>query len=152
MEGRMTLCNMAIEAGARVGLIAVDDKTIEYVRGRPLAPTGARWEQAVANWKQLRSDPDAHFDKLLEIDAATIEPQVSWGTSPEMVLPIGGRIPDPAAEPDLTRRESITRALKYMGLKPNQPITEIQLDRVFIGSCPNSPLEDFPAAAAGGQA
>jgi 3-isopropylmalate/(R)-2-methylmalate dehydratase large subunit len=148
MEGRMTLCNMAIEAGARVGLIAVDDQTIDYVRGRPLAPTGALWEQAVAYWQQLHSDADAQFDKIVEIDAAGIQPQVSWGTSPEMVLPIDGRIPDPDAERDPRRRESIVRALAYMGLRANQPVTEIRLDRVFIGSCTNSRIEDLRAAAA----
>lgn len=148
MEGRMTLCNMAIEAGARVGLIAVDDQTIEYVRGRPLAPTGALWEQAVASWRQLHSDADAHFDKVVEIEAAEISPQVSWGTSPEMVLPIDGRIPDPDAERDPSRRESIERALEYMGLRAHQPVTEIRLDRVFIGSCTNSRIEDLRAAAA----
>jgi 3-isopropylmalate/(R)-2-methylmalate dehydratase large subunit len=148
MEGRMTLCNMAIEAGARVGLIAVDDQTIEYVRGRPLAPSGALWEQAVASWRQLHSDADAHFDKVVTIDAAEIKPQVSWGTSPEMVLPIDGHIPDPDAERDPRRREAILRALAYMGLRANQPVTEIHLDRVFIGSCTNSRIEDLRAAAA----
>ena len=148
MEGRMTLCNMAIEAGARVGLIAVDDQTIEYVRGRPLAPSGALWEQAVASWRQLHSDADAHFDKVVAIDAAEIKPQVSWGTSPEMVLPIDGHIPDPDAERDPRRREAILRALAYMGLRANQPVTEIHLDRVFIGSCTNSRIEDLRAAAA----
>jgi 3-isopropylmalate/(R)-2-methylmalate dehydratase large subunit len=144
----MTLCNMAIEAGARVGLIAVDDQTIEYVRGRPLAPSGALWEQAVASWRQLHSDADAHFDKVVAIDAAEIKPQVSWGTSPEMVLPIDGHIPDPDAERDPRRREAILRALAYMGLRANQPVTEIHLDRVFIGSCTNSRIEDLRAAAA----
>ncbi|MFZ5655374.1 MAG: 3-isopropylmalate dehydratase large subunit [Pseudomonadota bacterium] len=148
MEGRMTLCNMAIEAGARVGLIGVDDQTIEYVRGRPLAPTGALWDRAVASWRELHSDPDARFDKVVELDAGQIKPQVTWGTSPEMVLPVDGRVPDPAAEPDPTRRESIVRALKYMGLAPNQAITDIRLDRVFIGSCTNSRIEDLRAAAA----
>jgi 3-isopropylmalate dehydratase, large subunit len=148
MEGRMTLCNMAIEAGARVGLIAVDDITIEYVKGRPLAPKGALWDQAVASWRELHSDPDARFDKVVELDAAAIRPQVSWGTSPEMVLPVDARIPDPAAEADPTRRDAIVRALQYMGLQPNQAITDIRLDRVFIGSCTNSRIEDLRAAAA----
>ena len=148
MEGRMTICNMAIEAGARVGLVGVDEKTIEYVRGRPFAPKGADWETAVALWRSLRSDADAVFDTEVVIDAASIKPQVSWGTSPEMVLPVDANVPDPAAEPDPTRRDSIERALKYMGLQPNQPITDIRLDRVFIGSCTNSRIEDLRAAAA----
>ncbi|KRG58446.1 isopropylmalate isomerase [Stenotrophomonas koreensis] len=148
MEGRMTLCNMAIEAGARVGLVAVDEKTIEYVRGRPFAPKGAQWDAAVALWRSLRSDADAVFDTEVVLDAAAIKPQVSWGTSPEMVLPVDANVPDPAAEPDPTRRDSIERALKYMGLQPNQPITDIRLDRVFIGSCTNSRIEDLRAAAA----
>ena len=148
MEGRMTICNMAIEAGARVGLVAVDDKTIEYVRGRPFAPKGAQWDAAVALWKTLHSDADAVFDTEVVIDAASIKPQVSWGTSPEMVLPVDASVPDPAREADPTKRDSIERALKYMGLQPNQPITDIQLDRVFIGSCTNSRIEDLRAAAA----
>ncbi|HEX4881906.1 MAG TPA: 3-isopropylmalate dehydratase large subunit [Porticoccaceae bacterium] len=148
MEGRMTLCNMAIEAGARVGLIGVDDTTIDYVQGRPLAPQGALWEQAVASWRALHSDADARFDKVVELDAAAIKPQVSWGTSPEMVLPVDACVPDPEAEADPVRRESILRALKYMGLQPRQAITTIRLDRVFIGSCTNSRIEDLRAAAA----
>ncbi|MET3008238.1 3-isopropylmalate dehydratase large subunit [Stenotrophomonas koreensis] len=148
MEGRMTICNMVIEAGARVGLVGVDEKTIEYVRGRPFAPKGADWEAAVALWRSLRSDEAAVFDTEVVLDAAAIKPQVSWGTSPEMVLPVDARVPDPAAEPDPTRRDSIERALKYMGLQPNQPITDIRLDRVFIGSCTNSRIEDLRAAAA----
>ena len=148
MEGRMTICNMAIEAGARVGLVAVDDKTIEYVRGRPFAPKGAQWDAAVALWKTLHSDADAVFDTEVVIDAASIKPQVSWGTSPEMVLPVDASVPDPAKEADPTKRDSIERALKYMGLQPNQPITDIKLDRVFIGSCTNSRIEDLRAAAA----
>ena len=148
MEGRMTLCNMAIEAGARVGLVAVDEKTIDYVRGRPFAPTGAQWEAAVAVWKTLVSDDDALFDNVITLRAEDIKPQVSWGTSPEMVLPVDARVPDPAAEADPVKRDSIERALKYMGLAANQAITDIQLDRVFIGSCTNSRIEDLRAAAA----
>ncbi len=148
MEGRMTLCNMAIEAGARVGMVAVDEKTIEYVKGRPFAPRGELWERAVAVWRTLVSDPDAHFDRVVELRAEDIKPQVSWGTSPEMVAPVDGRVPDPDAEPDPVRRDSIVRALRYMGLQPNQPITSIRLDRVFIGSCTNSRIEDLRAAAA----
>ncbi|MBV4537201.1 MULTISPECIES: 3-isopropylmalate dehydratase large subunit [Pseudomonas] len=147
MEGRMTICNMSIEAGARVGLVAVDDTTIDYVEGRPYAPTPAQWSQAVAAWKGLVSDADAVFDTVVELDAAQIKPQVSWGTSPEMVLAVDQRVPDPAAEPDLIKRSSIERALKYMGLSANQAITDIRLDRVFIGSCTNSRIEDLRAAA-----
>ncbi|RZA10504.1 MAG: 3-isopropylmalate dehydratase large subunit, partial [Lysobacteraceae bacterium] len=152
MEGRMTICNMAIEAGARVGMVAVDQKTIDYVRGRPFAPrnNGARadWDAAVASWQALVSDDDAHFDTTVELRAEDIRPQVSWGTSPEMVLAVDQDVPDPARETDPLRRDSITRALKYMGLAPNQPITSIRLDRVFIGSCTNSRIEDLRAAAA----
>ena len=148
MEGRMTICNMAIEAGARVGLVGVDEKTIEYVQGRPFAPKGAQWDAAVALWRTLRSDADAVFDTEVVIDAASIKPQVSWGTSPEMVLPVDATVPDPSKEADPTKKDSIERALKYMGLQPNQPITDIQLDRVFIGSCTNSRIEDLRAAAA----
>ncbi|GIL04774.1 MAG: 3-isopropylmalate dehydratase large subunit [Betaproteobacteria bacterium] len=147
IEARMTLCNMAIEAGARAGMVAVDDKTIEYVRGRRFAPTGADWDAAVASWKTLHSDPDALFDKVVEIDAAALKPQVSWGTSPEMVTSIDGSVPDPARESDPVRREGIERALKYMGLAPNTPITQIRIDKVFIGSCTNSRIEDLRAAA-----
>jgi 3-isopropylmalate/(R)-2-methylmalate dehydratase large subunit len=148
MEGRMTLCNMAIEAGARVGLVAVDAKTIDYVKGRLFAPRGAQWERAVANWQQLHSDPDAVFDKVVELRAQDIKPQVSWGTSPEMVVAVDARVPDPTLEPDPTKRDSIERALKYMGLVANQAITDIRLDRIFIGSCTNSRIEDLRAAAA----
>ncbi|WP_256645647.1 3-isopropylmalate dehydratase large subunit [Thermomonas paludicola] len=148
MEGRMTLCNMAIEAGARVGMVAVDDKTIEYVRGRPFAPKGEQWDAAVALWRTLVSDPDAPFDATVAVDARDIKPQVSWGTSPDMVLAIDQCVPDPASEPDLTRRDSIMRALKYMGLHAGQPITSIRLDRVFIGSCTNARIEDLRIAAA----
>lgn len=148
MEGRMTICNMAIEAGARVGMVAVDEKTIAYVKGRPFAPKGAHWDAAVALWSTLVSDPDAHFDTVVELRAEDIKPQVSWGTSPEMVLAIDQHVPDPAAEQDPTKRDSIERALKYMGLTANQPITAIRLDRVFIGSCTHSRIEDLRAAAA----
>ncbi len=148
MEGRMTICNMAIEAGARVGLVAVDEKTLDYVRGRPFAPAGADWDAAVALWRMLVSDDDAAFDAVVELRAEDIAPQVSWGTSPEMVLPVDGRVPDPAAEADPQRRDAIVRALAYMGLQPKQAITEIALDRVFIGSCTNSRIEDLRAAAA----
>ncbi len=147
MEGRMTICNMSIEAGARVGLVAVDEKTIDYVKGRPFAPSAEQWDQAVACWQGLVSDADARFDTVVELDAAQIKPQVSWGTSPEMVLAVDQNVPDPAREKDDVRRSGIERALKYMGLKPNQAITDIQLDRVFIGSCTNSRIEDLRAAA-----
>lgn len=148
MEGRMTICNMAIEAGARAGMVAVDDKTIEYVKNRPLSPTGADWDKAVAYWKTLHTDSDAQFDQVVELDAAQIEPQVTWGTSPEMVLPVGDRVPDPAKESDPSRREGMERALAYMGLAANTPLTEIKVDKVFIGSCTNSRIEDLRAAAA----
>lgn len=147
IEGRMTICNMSIEAGARVGMVAADEKTIEYVKGRPFAPKGADWDAAVEAWKDLVSDADAVFDTVVELDAAQIKPQVSWGTSPEMVLAVDQNVPDPAQEADLVKRGSIERALKYMGLKANQAITDIQLDRVFIGSCTNSRIEDLRAAA-----
>jgi len=148
MEGRMTVCNMAIEAGARAGLVAVDDKTIAYVKGRPFAPSGLAWEQALAYWRTLASDPGAHFDAVVEFDAAQILPQVSWGTSPEMVLPVDARVPDPEREKDAVKRAAIERALEYMGLTPNKPITDITIDKVFIGSCTNSRIEDLRAAAA----
>ncbi len=147
MEGRMTICNMAIEAGARSGLVAVDDKTIEYFRGRPFAPVGAAWDQAVAYWRTLHSDEGAHFDRVVEIDAREIKPQVTWGTSPEMVVPVDGRVPDPEREKDPVKRSGMERALEYMGLTPNTPITEVRVDRVFIGSCTNSRIEDLRAAA-----
>ncbi|MDZ4017588.1 3-isopropylmalate dehydratase large subunit [Pseudomonas sichuanensis] len=147
MEGRMTICNMSIEAGARVGLVATDATTVAYVEGRPYAPKGEQWKQAVESWKDLVSDDDAVFDTVVELDASQIKPQVSWGTSPEMVLAVDQRVPDPAAEADLIKRGSIERALKYMGLSANQAITDIQLDRVFIGSCTNSRIEDLRAAA-----
>lgn len=147
IEGRMTICNMSIEAGARVGMVAADEKTVEYVKGRPFAPAGADWDAAVEAWKDLVSDADAVFDTVVELDAAQIKPQVSWGTSPEMVLAVDQNVPDPAKETDLVKRGSIERALKYMGLHANQAITDIQLDRVFIGSCTNSRIEDLRAAA-----
>ena len=148
MEGRMTLCNMAIEAGARAGMVAVDETTIAYLEGRPFAPSGARWDAAVAYWRTLHSDEGAHFDRVVTLDASRIEPLVTWGTSPEMVTTIGGRVPDPAAESDPTRREGMERALRYMALQPGMAITDIAIDKVFIGSCTNSRIEDLRAAAA----
>jgi 3-isopropylmalate/(R)-2-methylmalate dehydratase large subunit len=148
MEGRMTVCNMAIEAGARAGLVGVDDKTIEYVKGRPLAPTGAEWDFAVAYWRTLHSDADAKFDTLVELDATQIIPQVTWGTSPEMVIGIDGRVPDPEKEKDANKRGAIERALTYMGLAPGKPMNDIFVDKVFIGSCTNSRIEDMREAAA----
>lgn len=148
VAGRMTVCNMSIEAGARAGLIAVDDKTIDYLRGRPFCPQGEMWQLAEKYWRSLISDEDAVFDKVVTIDANEIEPQVSWGTSPEMVVGINGRVPTLQSTKSETARESLTLAMKYMGLRENQPITEIQLDRVFIGSCTNSRIEDLRAAAA----
>ncbi|MDE2567249.1 MAG: 3-isopropylmalate dehydratase large subunit [Burkholderiales bacterium] len=148
MEGRMTVCNMAIEAGARAGLVAVDEKTLAYVQGRPFAPRGVEWDRAVAHWRTLQSDPDAAWDAVVEFDAAQIQPQVTWGTSPEMVLPVDGRVPDPDREKDAARRGAVERALAYMGLPPNQAITDIRIDKVFIGSCTNSRIEDLRAAAA----
>ena len=148
MEGRMTLCNMAIEAGARAGMVAVDDKTIDYVRGRPFAPKGKMWERAVADWRQLHSDADADFDEIVQLDAGSLVPQVTWGTSPEMVAGIDGKVPDPEAVVDPVRREGIRKALGYMGLEPNTPMSSIRPDVVFIGSCTNSRIEDLRAAAA----
>jgi 3-isopropylmalate/(R)-2-methylmalate dehydratase large subunit len=148
MEGRMTLCNMAIEAGARAGLVAVDDCTVDYLRDKPFAPKGDDWDKAVQYWRTLTSDDGARFDRIVELDAAAIEPQVTWGTSPEMVEMVGGRVPDPAMVSDPVKREGIERALKYMGLAPNTPISEIPVDQVFIGSCTNSRIEDLREAAA----
>ena len=148
MEGRMTVCNMSIEAGARAGLIAVDDKTIDYVKGRPFAPKGKRWEQAVAAWEDLKSDADAHFDRVVHIDATAIKPQVTWGTSPQMVAAVDARVPDPRAEADPIKREWMERALTYMDLSPGIEIRDIKLDKVFIGSCTNARIEDLRAAAA----
>ena len=147
MEGRMTVCNMTIEAGARAGMIAVDEKTIEYVRGRPFAPSADQFEEAAGAWRTLRSDPDAKFDRVLELRAEEIKPQVTWGTSPEMVTTIDGWVPDPEAERDPVKREGIERALDYMGLEPKTPVTGIFLDKVFIGSCTNSRIEDLREAA-----
>ena len=148
MEGRMTLCNMAIEAGARAGLVAVDDKTIEYLRGRPLSPKGVEWDHAVTYWKTLQSDTDAHFDAVVQLNAAEIAPQVTWGTSPEMVLSVLDRVPDPDKEKDPNKRLAIERALTYMGLQPGKPIADITVDKIFIGSCTNSRIEDMREAAA----
>ena len=147
MEGRMTVCNMAIEAGARAGMVACDETTIDYLRGRPFAPQGEQFDKAAAYWRTLVSDPGARFDRIVDIDVASLIPQVTWGTSPEMVLPIDGRVPDPDKEKDPTRREAIERALVYMGLTPNTPMTDVRIDKVFIGSCTNSRIEDLRAAA-----
>ena len=148
MEGRMTLCNMAIEAGARAGMVAVDQTTLDYVRGRPSAPSGGNWQQAVNWWKTLVSDPDAVFDSEVLIEASTIEPQITWGTSPEMVVPVGAQVPDPASLADPVRQADGRRALAYMGLVAGTPMTDLAVDRVFIGSCTNSRIEDLRAAAA----
>jgi 3-isopropylmalate/(R)-2-methylmalate dehydratase large subunit len=148
MEGRMTVCNMAIEAGARAGLVAVDETTISYVKGRPFTPAGVAWDQAVAYWRTLHSDADAHFDRVVELDASQIRPQVTWGTSPEMVLSIEDRVPDPEREKDVNKRGAMERALTYMALEPNKPIADIRIDKVFIGSCTNSRIEDMREAAA----
>ncbi len=157
MEGRMTVCNMAIEAGARAGLVAVDDKTIQYIKGRPLAPgahaaseiaAAVEWDQAVAYWKTLHSDPDAHFDTTIDLDASTLVPQVTWGTSPEMVLGINDRVPDPDKEKDANKRGAIERALAYMALEPGKALDDLYVDKVFIGSCTNSRIEDMREAAA----
>jgi len=148
MEARMTLCNMAIEAGARAGMIGVDDTTLAYLKERPMSPTGAAWKQAEAYWRTLVSDPGARFDQELTLDAAAVRPLVTWGTSPEMVVSIDESVPDPANELDPVRREGMVRALNYMGLEPNTPIKAIMLDTIFIGSCTNSRLEDLRAAAA----
>ena len=147
MEGRMTVCNMAIEAGARAGMVAVDETTIDYLRGRPLAPKGEEFERAAAYWRTLKSDPDAKFDREVTLDAREIKPHVTWGTSPEMVIPVDERVPDPDKEKDSSRREGMERALQYMGLKPRTAITDIHIDKVFIGSCTNSRIEDLRAAA-----
>jgi 3-isopropylmalate/(R)-2-methylmalate dehydratase large subunit len=147
VEGRMTVCNMAIEAGARAGMIAADDKTSDYFRGRPYAPKGALWDKAVAAWRDLKSDADAKFDREVVLSAADIKPQVTWGTSPEMVVPVDGAVPDPEAESDAIKRTGMQNALKYMALKPGTPIRDIALDKIFIGSCTNSRIEDLRAAA-----
>ena len=147
MEGRMTLCNMAIEGGARAGMVAVDDTTIDYVKGRPYAPKDADWDKAVAAWRELHSDADAVFDRVVHLDAASIQPQVTWGTSPEMVVAVDGSTPDPANEADPVKANAIQAALKYMGLQANIPVSDISVDKVFIGSCTNSRIEDLRAAA-----
>jgi 3-isopropylmalate/(R)-2-methylmalate dehydratase large subunit len=147
MEGRMTVCNMAIEAGARAGMVAVDEKTIDYLRGRPFAPRDEMFEKAAAYWKTLVSDPGVRFDKVVELDATQLKPQVTWGTSPEMVVSIEDRVPDPDGERDPVKREAMERALTYMGLEPNTPMTAIKVDKIFIGSCTNSRIEDLRAAA-----
>lgn len=148
MEGRMTLCNMAIEAGARVGLIGVDDVTLDYVKGRPMAPSGENWDAAERYWRTLQSDPEARFDRVEHFDASQLRPMVTWGTSPDMATTIEGKVPDPAHQQDPTRRAGWEAALRYMGLQPGTPITEIALDKVFIGSCTNGRIEDLRAAAA----
>jgi 3-isopropylmalate/(R)-2-methylmalate dehydratase large subunit len=148
MEGRMTVCNMAIEAGARAGLVAVDDTTVAYVKGRPFSPSGLEWEHAVRYWRTLQSDADATWDAVVELDASTITPQVTWGTSPEMVVSIDARVPDPDREKDPSKRGAIERALQYMALEPNKLIADILIDKVFIGSCTNSRIEDLREAAA----
>ena len=147
MEGRMTLCNMAIEAGARSGMVAVDDTTIQYLQQRPMAPKAEDWDRAVSHWRSLKSDDAAHFDHVVRLDAAHIAPQVTWGTSPEMVVAVDGRVPDPDKEKDAVRREGMERALQYMGLQPNTAIQDIAVDKVFIGSCTNSRIEDLRVAA-----
>jgi 3-isopropylmalate/(R)-2-methylmalate dehydratase large subunit len=148
MEGRMTLCNMAIEAGARAGMVAADETTFAYIKGRPFAPQASQWDAAVTYWRTLHSDAGAKFDTTITLDAAKIKPQVTWGTSPEMVLPVDGIVPDPANITDAVKRSDTERALQYMGLKANTPITEIKIDKVFIGSCTNGRIEDMRAAAA----
>jgi 3-isopropylmalate/(R)-2-methylmalate dehydratase large subunit len=148
MEGRMTMCNMTIEAGARAGLMAPDEKTFAFLKGRPKAPKGGAWEQAEAYWRTLPSDPGARYDREVKLDAGAIEPQVTWGTSPQDVVPISARVPDPAQVKDEGRKRAMQRALDYMGLKADTPMTEIKIDRVFIGSCTNGRLEDLRAAAA----
>ncbi len=147
VEGRMTVCNMAIEAGARAGMIAVDDKTVEYFRGRPYAPKGAMWDLAAKAWRGHVSDADAKFDKEIVLNAAEIRPQVTWGTSPEMVVPVDATVPDPEKETDMVKRGSMQQALKYMDLTPGTPMRAIRLDKIFIGSCTNSRIEDLRAAA-----
>src|SRR5213593_2000247 len=148
MEGRMTICNMSIEAGARAGMVAADETTIEYVKGRPLAPKGAEQERAASYWRTLKSDPDAKFDREVALDARAIKPHVTWGTSPEMVITVDDAVPDPEREKDGAKRDGMERALAYMGLKPRTRITDVKLDKIFIGSCTNSRIEDLRAAAA----
>ena len=144
----MTVCNMAIEAGARSGLVAFDDITMNYLRDRPMSPRGADWDKAVSYWRTLRSDEGARFDRVVQIDASELRPYVTWGTSPEMVVSVEDRVPDPDREKDAVKREGMERALRYMGLTPNTPMTAIKIDKVFIGSCTNSRIEDLRAAAA----
>ena len=148
MEGRMTVCNMAIEAGARAGMVAADDTTIDYLRNRPFAPRGADWDKAVTYWRKLHSDEGAQFDRVVRFDASAIKPHVTWGTSPEMVVTIDAAVPDPEKELDAVKREAMERALQYMGLTPRTPMQDIKIDKVFIGSCTNSRIEDLRAAAA----
>ncbi len=147
MEARMTLCNMTIEAGSRVGMVAPDETTFSYIKGRPLAPEGALWEKALGAWRQLRSDDDAVFDREVTLDVSALAPHVSWGTTPEETLPVTGRVPDPDAEPDEARRARLRKSLDYMGLRPNTPLRDIAIDKVFIGSCTNGRLEDLRRAA-----
>jgi 3-isopropylmalate/(R)-2-methylmalate dehydratase large subunit len=148
MEGRLTVCNMSIEAGARAGMVAPDDTTFAYLHGRPNAPTGAGWDRAVAAWRDLATDAGARFDREVRLDAADIAPTVTWGTSPETAVPVTARVPDPSAEPDGRRRAQIVEMLDYMGLAPGVPLAEVAVDRVFIGSCTNGRIEDLRAAAA----
>jgi 3-isopropylmalate/(R)-2-methylmalate dehydratase large subunit len=148
IEGRLTLCNMSIEAGGRAGMVSPDNTTFEYLAGRPFAPQGAAWDAALARWRSLATDTDARFDREVALDAADIPPMVTWGNSPEQALGVDGRIPDPAAEPDRERREALRRTLDYMGLAPGQTIAGLPVDRVFIGSCTNGRIEDMRAAAA----
>ena len=148
MEGRMTLCNMSIEAGARTGMVGVDQRTIDYLRDRPAAPAGAEWAMAEAHWRTVRSDPGAVFDREVHVDAAAVSPQITWGTSPDLVLPVGGRVPDPMLETDADRRKLMERSLVYMALQPGQALTDIAIDKVFIGSCTNGRIEDLRSAAA----
>jgi 3-isopropylmalate/(R)-2-methylmalate dehydratase large subunit len=147
MEGRLTICNMSIEAGARAGMIAPDEATFAYLEGRPAAPKGTEWERALERWRELRTDEDAAFDRELEIDVSELEPQVTWGTNPAMVAPVGGAVPDPSALDDPDERAATERALAYMGLEPGTPLQEIRIDRVFIGSCTNARIEDLREAA-----
>src|SRR6185312_2099714 len=147
IEGRMTLCNMSIEGGARAGMVAPDEKTFAYFKGRPYAPKGEAWDAAVAAWRTLPSDPGARYDKVVVLDASSAVPQVTWGTNPGMVVPVDGKVPDPAALQDPRAREAVERALQYMALAPNTPITDIAIDRVFIGSCTNARIEDLRLAA-----
>jgi 3-isopropylmalate/(R)-2-methylmalate dehydratase large subunit len=148
MEGRMTICNMSIEAGARAGMIAPDETTFAYLEGRPAAPEGAKWEAALDRWRELRSDPDAAFDRTIRIDVSALKPQVTWGTNPGMIAPVDGVVPDPSAFTDIAERDAVERALRYMDLEPGTPITDVRIDRVFIGSCTNARIEDLRAAAA----